>query len=89
MGSYDYNISTSLHLKTEVYYQKLTNVPVETSSSGFSLLNEGAGFGEEKKDSLVNNGKGKNMGVEFTLEKYFTKGSYFLITTSLFDSKYK
>ncbi len=37
----------------------------------------------------MNNGTGRNYGVEFTIEKFFTKGSYFLISTSLFDSKYK
>jgi outer membrane receptor protein involved in Fe transport len=36
----------------------------------------------------VNRGKGKNWGVEFTLEKYFSDNYYFLITASLFNSKY-
>jgi hypothetical protein len=89
VASYDYNISNNMHLKTELYYQLIKNAPVETRSTGFSLLNEGAGFGEDEKDSLVNNGTGRNYGVEFTLEKYFARGSYFLVTASLFDSKYK
>ncbi|WP_018614761.1 TonB-dependent receptor [Segetibacter koreensis] len=89
VGSYDFNISNNMHLKTELYYQLITDAPVETKPNGFSLLNEGAGFGTELRDSLVNNGKGRNYGVEYTLEKYFTKGSYFLITASFFDSKYK
>jgi len=87
--SYDYNISRNIHLKTELYYQRIKNAPVETRPTGFSLLNEGASFGQNEKDSLVNNGTGKNYGVEFTLEKYFTKASYFLITASFFNSKYK
>ncbi|MEO7046683.1 MAG: TonB-dependent receptor, partial [Ferruginibacter sp.] len=89
VGSYDYNISRNIHLKTELYYQLIKNAPVEARPTGFSLLNEGAGFGVKEKDSLVNNGTGRNYGAEFTLEKYFTKGSYFLVTASLFDSKYK
>src|SRR5690606_27073634 len=40
-------------------------------------------------DSLVNAGTGKNMGIELTIERFFRKGYYFLITSSLFDSKYK
>lgn len=87
--SYDYSISNNIHLKTEVYYQIIKNAPVDANPNGFSLLNEGAGFGISKRDSLVNKGTGRNYGVEFTLEKFFTKGSYFLISTSLFDSKYK
>jgi hypothetical protein len=89
VASYDWTILPNLHLKTETYYQRIRNAPVETRPSGFSLSNEGAGFGFEKKDSLVNKGTGRNYGVEFTLEKYFSRGSYFLLTTSLFDSKYK
>lgn len=89
VASYDYNISRNIHLKTEIYYQLIKNAPVETRPTGFSLLNEGAGFGEDEKDSLVNKGRGRNYGVEFTVEKYFAKGSYFLVTASLFDSKYK
>ena len=89
VGSYDYVITHNLHLKTELYYQKISNAPVETRPSSFSELNEGADFGDEKKDSLVNKGWGRNYGVEWTLEKYFTRGTYLLITASLFDSKYK
>jgi hypothetical protein len=37
----------------------------------------------------VNNGTGRNYGLELTLEKYFSKGYYFLITASIFDSKYR
>jgi outer membrane receptor protein involved in Fe transport len=38
---------------------------------------------------LVNKGTGENYGVELTLERYYKKGFYFLLTGSLFDSKYK
>jgi len=89
VASYDYRVSNDIHLKTELYYQLIKSAPVETTPTGFSLLNQGAGFGQDEKDSLVNKGTGRNYGVEFTLEKYFTEGSYFLVTGSLFDSKYK
>ena len=32
--------------------------------------------------------QGKNYGLELTLEKFFTRGFYFLSTLSLYDSKY-
>ncbi|MGF7080280.1 TonB-dependent receptor [Mucilaginibacter sp. UYCu711] len=89
VAGYDYNINSSLHFKTEVYYQALTNVPVEIISSGYSVLNSGDTFGTDRKSNLINNGTGTNYGVEFTLEKYYNHGTYFLFTTSLFDSKYK
>jgi outer membrane receptor protein involved in Fe transport len=67
----------------------LNNVPVERNPSSFSALNTGVSFGPADVDSLVNKGTGKNYGLELTLERFYNKGYYFLITTSLFDSKYK
>ena len=40
-------------------------------------------------DPLVNQGKGRNLGIDFTLEKYFDGSAYYLITTSLFRSEYE
>ena len=40
-------------------------------------------------DTLANIGKGRNYGVEITLQKYFSNNYYFMITSSIFDSKYK
>lgn len=87
--TYDWNINQHLRLKAETYYQSLKNVPVEQSPGPFSALNTGASFVPSDVDSLVNNGRGKNFGVELTLEKFFSKGYYFLITTSLFESRYR
>jgi hypothetical protein len=52
-------------------------------------LNTGAYWGIDTNDSLVNKGTGSNYGFELTFEKFFSRGYYFLITSSLFDSKYK
>ncbi|MFM7853262.1 MAG: TonB-dependent receptor, partial [Flammeovirgaceae bacterium] len=87
--TYDWNLSETLRLKAEAYYQELSNVPVERSASSFSAINTGISFGPSNKVNLVNNGTGRNYGIELTLERFFSKGYYFLITTSLFDSKYK
>ncbi|GAA4432450.1 carboxypeptidase-like regulatory domain-containing protein [Ravibacter arvi] len=87
--SYENRLSEHLLLKVEPYLQMISGVPVEQKASSFSLLNTGALFGPSDKDSLVNNGSGKNLGVELTLERYFNDGYYFLVTTSLFDSRYK
>lgn len=86
--TYDWNISDQLRLKAETYYQKLSNVPVTRNSSSFSALNTGSSFAPSNEDSLVNKGTGRNYGIELTLERFFSKGFYFLITTSVFDSKY-
>jgi hypothetical protein len=86
---YDLAISEDLRFKTEVFLQLLYNVPVEDSSSYYSLINLGAGSYNTAAHDLVNEGSGRNYGIEFTLEKFLSKGYYFLVTTSLLDSKYK
>ena len=40
------------------------------------------------EDFLVNNGTGRNYGVELTLERFYNNGYYFLLTTSLFNARY-
>ncbi len=86
---YEKRFATDWRLKLEGYYQDIYNAPVETKLSGFSILNSGADFTFPNKAGLVNNGKGSNTGVEITLEKFLSKGYYLLLTTSIFDSKYK
>ncbi|MBL7813298.1 MAG: TonB-dependent receptor [Bacteroidetes bacterium] len=86
---WDWQIKKDLRSKIETYYQSLDNIPVELHSSSFSLANTGSGFSRFFPDSLQNTGTGFNYGIEFTLEKFFTRGYYYLATLSLFDAKYK
>jgi hypothetical protein len=87
--TYDWNITDKLRLKAETYYQSLSNVPVEQRATSFSAINTGSSFVPVDQDSLVNKGTGTNYGVELTLERFFSQGYYFLITSSIFDSRYK
>ena len=80
-----YKLSDNLLLKVEPYVQFLYDVPVIADSS-YSVLNRREFYVEE---ALVNKGKGRNIGVDITLEKYLSRGLYYLITASVFDSKYK
>ena len=89
IAGYDVNLKNDFRIKTEVYYQYLSNVPVEKDSSSYSVMNYGATFNNTYKPNLVNNGVGQNYGIELTLEKFFSNNYYFLLTTSLFNSKYK
>lgn len=86
---YDHLFGKNFRIKVESYYQHLYNVPVKESFKEFSMLNAGDQFGLPREDSLVNEGKGRNYGLELTLEKFLDKGYYFLFTASLFDSKYQ
>ncbi len=86
---HDFKINSSWRSKVEVYMQSIQNVPVDPQEGSFSALNVGADFGfPQDKDNLVNEGTGRNMGVELTLEKFFNQGYYVLFTGSVFDSKY-
>jgi hypothetical protein len=85
-----YNIQpfNNWRVKTEVYYQSIFNVPVNTFSSSYSMLNTGSTFKTDLQDNLTNDGTGKNYGIELTIEKFFSKGFYGLFTSSLYNSKY-
>jgi len=87
--TYDVALSKNLRVKTEAYYQYLYEVPVDIYASSFSLLNQGSGYDRFFPDTLTNKGTGKNLGAELTLEKFFSKKFFFMITASVFDSKYK
>jgi hypothetical protein len=87
--AYDNSFSSNFRLKTEVYYQYIYNAPVSNTASAFSALNLGADFNSPNVVNLVSKGEGLNYGLEITLEKFYSKGFYFLFTTSLFESKYK
>jgi hypothetical protein len=69
-----------------LYYQRLYNVPVTRDpEETFSTLNI---LSEFITDPLVNTGKGKNYGIELSLEKYLHNNIYYILNGSLYQSKY-
>ncbi len=76
-------------IKTEVYYQLLKNIPVTQQASSYSMLNAGASFLPNDQSNLKNKGTGTNYGAELTVEKFFSKGYYVLLTGTVYESKYK
>ncbi|MEI6766154.1 MAG: TonB-dependent receptor [Bacteroidota bacterium] len=88
--SYDWSITENTRLKTELYYQYIYNVPVnKMQHDSYSLLNQGANFEVFSPDTLINSGSGRNYGAELTLERFMSRGFYYLGTVSLFESKYR
>lgn len=84
---YEHRFTSNLVGKIEVYYQHLFDLPVENSdTSYFATINEGD---EIKYFDLVNEGKGKNFGVELSIQRYFNNSYYFLANTSIYESKYE
>lgn len=85
--SYNHRLGADLNLKAELYYQRLYNVPVNANDTNtFSTLNiESSDY---VSDPLVNKGKGRNYGVELSLEKFLSHRLYYIVNTSLYESKY-
>ncbi len=86
---YDMMLTENTRIKVETYYQYLYNLPVTQYASFFSTVNFGADFIPVYADSMVNKGKGKNYGIEITVERFYNKGLYYLLTASFYESKYR
>ena len=86
---YGFRINEHLHLKSEVYYQQLSNIPIAKDTSGdagfFSFVNWSSGIPDFE---LENKGIGRNYGAEITLERFFENNFYFLATGSVYKSLY-
>ena len=65
------------------------NAPVTETPSSFSMLNAGSSFNPNENGYLKNTGTGENYGAELTIEKFFSKGYYALITGSIYESTYQ
>ena len=84
--SYSYKLGKNLLAKAEMYYQKLFNVPISIyDSSTLSTLNIQSDY---IVDPLENKGKGRNYGVEISLERYLQNNFYLTLNNSIYQSKY-
>ncbi len=89
VAGYQVLFDTKHRLKSEIYFQKLFDVPLTSYPSHISMINYGGSFNSSVYDSLENKGDGWNMGLELTMERFFANNFYYLATISLFDSKYR
>ncbi len=84
--SYQQQFDEHFLFRVEPYWQSLFNVPISADlNETFSTLNYVEGL---VPDSLINEGQGRNMGVEVTVEKLLARQYYFLVSGSLYDSKF-
>ena len=73
------------YFNIEAYYQQLYDVPGEVNGT-YSVFN----ISElEEVRPLSNIGEGKNYGIDLSLERYASKGLYYMINASLYKSHYK
>jgi CarboxypepD_reg-like domain len=84
---YEKRLGKNMRAKIEAYYQYLYNLPVENNdTSYYATINEGLEF---RYVDLVNQGTGKNYGIELTLEKFLSNNYYYMVNASIYQSKYK
>lgn len=84
---YSIQFATNWNVKAECYYQQLYHVPVTAGAkTNYSVLNLESDYAIT---ALANSGKGKNVGMEFTLERWWNDQFYFLSTLSLYQSTYQ
>lgn len=83
---YDIKIGKKTHLCLEPYFQYLYDIPVIADSS-YSMIN----YTSETffTEQLINKETGTNFGVDLTLEQFINKGFYYMLTASIYDSKYR
>ncbi len=87
VAGYDVFFKKDIRIKAEAYFQLLYSLPVDTYATSYNMLNEGSGFDRFFPGKLTSKGLGRNMGVEFTLEKFFTHNWFFMFSASLYDSR--
>ncbi len=84
--AYDRNFGKHWRGRVEAYYQYLYEIPVSIDADyQYSVLNNRDGYTDF---ALVNEGKGENFGLEFTLERFLYKDFYMLFSASVFESRY-
>ena len=95
-ASFAQRLGENAMLKIEPYWQWLFDVPVERRRVGdgtsgmmgstYSILNHRKFFQDR---ALVNEGAGRNYGIDLTLERYLKDGLYGMLTATLFKSEYR
>jgi len=89
--SYSWGFAPDWHVKAEVYYQDLYNIPVKDDPNDNYTILQAGGAGENvimREGNLINKGTGKNYGIEFTIEKFMSKNYYLLFNSTLYRSTY-
>lgn len=83
--TYSQRLGDNAMLKVEPYWQYLFDVPVEEGTT-YSIINHTSFFQDK---ALVNEGAGRNYGIDLTLERYLKDGLYGMFTATLFKSEYR
>ena len=85
--SWMHRFSDKVNMRVETYYQSLYDLPVENDiNSTYCVINRREYYVDK---ALNNQGKGRNYGIDVTLERYMSGGWYGSVNGSLYKSEYK
>ncbi|REL37748.1 carboxypeptidase-like regulatory domain-containing protein [Rhodohalobacter sp. SW132] len=82
---YNRKVSDVMRVIIEPYYQILQDIPVYPNHS-FSIINLTSNWAINQP--LESRGTGTNYGIDVTAERFLKDGYFYLVTASIFDSKY-
>ncbi|MEM8908705.1 MAG: TonB-dependent receptor, partial [Bacteroidota bacterium] len=89
IGGYQIRFTNHTRLKAEVYYQHIYDVPVIRNFDRiYSSVNAADVWALLGPFDWANEGTARNYGIDLTLERFFSKKYYFLLTGSLFRSRF-
>lgn len=89
---YNWNLHSDWRIQVQAYAQFMDRHGVTRDSSAASPLNAGASFYDGflfYDQILTSRGKSRNMGIELTVEKFFAKGYYGLLSATIYDARYR
>lgn len=86
VAQYKAQLSEDVSLEISPYYQSLFSVPI-VRNTPISLINNANDWFFARE--LHNVGKGRNYGIDLTLEQSLTDGYFFLLSGSLLKSEYQ
>lgn len=86
---YQWQFAREWRFKTELFGQYLTNIPIQESSSSYSLINYGTFSLYPELTDLQSTGLSYNYGADVTVEKFFSHGYYGHVAGTYFRSMYQ
>ncbi|MEL6674590.1 MAG: TonB-dependent receptor [Bacteroidota bacterium] len=85
--AFDQVLKQKFRIHLEAYYQHLYDLPVTTEPDRkIFILNRLWGFDADRLESV---GTGRNYGFDFSIEKFFDKGSFFVISGSWLNATFQ
>lgn len=87
MGGFEYLPSGNTRFTIEGFYKKYANYPVSIVD-GISLANKGTEFGAIGNEPVLQNGKGRVVGIEFFAQQKLTKKFFGVFSYTFYRSEF-